>query len=499
MDVDHIPPGVDFAEHLNSQLAACSIILVVIGPGWLAAKDEAGQRRLDQPDDFVAIEIATALDRNIRVIPVLVNGAGLPKARELPDKLKRLARRQSFELRQNQFGRDADELVERIRGALDASPAIRARRVLVRAIAVTALLLIGWFGVSWISESGPVGSIPSIVDAMIGHFLNGIVNAGPQEVRTDGQRSADVKTEQEREAKERSDAPPLSPSLPTIVSSEKFTAADIPFIGDSARATLAKEYAPAPDFKAFSLNLSGSNAFVTGQPSERSAKTAAVEQCQKRADTSASPRKCELYAVGDTVVYAPGKPPMPPLPWIRHDPSIEQPFIAKNIPLIGEARKERVETLYSSARRNKALAIGPDGKTFFFFGVDSAEEAVRRALESCGGIAGVPCLLVTLNDSFVVPIPTTLKVTGFFKAAGNTIISADARDDVARWLADAPGGWNAVAVGTAGWPGLALKVATEQAAVNGALDDCMKHDSNCRVIAIGPFSVEPNSGITGSH
>jgi adenylate cyclase len=101
-------------------------------------------------------------------------------------------------------------------------------------------------------------------------------------------------------------------------------------------------------------------------------------------------------------------------------------------------------------------------------------------------------MLVALNDNFVVPIPTSLKVTGFFKAAGNTMISASARDDVARRLADAQGGWNAVAVGAAGRPGLGLKAATEQAAVNGALADCVKRDSNCQVIAIGPFSVGPN-------
>ena len=72
------------------------------------------------------------------------------------------------------------------------------------------------------------------------------------------------------------------------------------------------------------------------------------------------------------------------------------------------------------------------------------------------------------------------------------MISANARDDVARQLADASTGWNAVAVGAAGRPGLGLKAATEQAAVNGALADCVKHDSDCHVIAIGPFSVGPN-------
>ena len=281
-------------------------------------------------------------------------------------------------------------------------------------------------------------------------------------------------------------------SPPMAASSEKFAAANVPFISDKARATLASDYAPAADFKAFSLNVGGFNAFVTAQPSEEAAKSAAVEQCQKRADAAQSPRKCELYAVGDTVVYAHGKPPMPPPPWIRHDAVTEQPFAAKNVPLTREGGKARLEAVYVPARKNKALALGPGGALFFPIALDSVEEAVRRALESCGGIAGVPCMIVALNDNFVVPIPASLKITGFFKAAGNTMISADARDDVARRLADASSGWNAVAVGAAGRPGLGLKAATEQAAVNAALAECAKRDSNCQVIAIGPFSVGPN-------
>ena len=85
MDVDHIPVEVDFVAHLNSQVAACDVILVVIGRNWLKAKNKTGQRRLHQPEDFVAIEIAAALARDIRVIPILVDGARMPKESELPD------------------------------------------------------------------------------------------------------------------------------------------------------------------------------------------------------------------------------------------------------------------------------------------------------------------------------------------------------------------------------------------------------------------------------
>jgi hypothetical protein len=109
MDVDHIPAGTDFVAHLNSQVAGCDVVLVVIGPNWLGVKDESGGRRLDNPDDFVAIEIAGALARDIRVIPVLVDGARMPKASELPDSLKPLARRQAVDVRHSHFGHDAEE------------------------------------------------------------------------------------------------------------------------------------------------------------------------------------------------------------------------------------------------------------------------------------------------------------------------------------------------------------------------------------------------------
>jgi adenylate cyclase len=101
-------------------------------------------------------------------------------------------------------------------------------------------------------------------------------------------------------------------------------------------------------------------------------------------------------------------------------------------------------------------------------------------------------MIVAADDAFVVPVPTTLKAIGFFHADRHPSIATDARDDVARKLADAPSGWNAVAVGTSGRPGLALKANTEQNAVNEALGNCVKHDSDCHVIAIGPFAVGPN-------
>jgi hypothetical protein len=147
MDVDHIPPGVDFVEYLKAQLAACDVFLAVIGPHWLEAKGDSGKPRLHDPNDFVAIEIAAALARNIRVIPVLIDGARMPAASELPEPLKPLVRRQAIELRHTHFGRDAEALNEKIREARRAETLLPGRWLALPAAAV-ALLLIGWIGLS---------------------------------------------------------------------------------------------------------------------------------------------------------------------------------------------------------------------------------------------------------------------------------------------------------------------------------------------------------------
>jgi formylglycine-generating enzyme len=123
MDVDNIPAGVDFVEHLNAQVGACDVLLAIIGTKWLEAKDDSGCRRLDNPNDFVIVEIAAALHRDIRVIPVLVDGAPLPTADEMPEPLKPLVRRNAVEVRNTQFGRDAEGLVEKIRETLRAGKA----------------------------------------------------------------------------------------------------------------------------------------------------------------------------------------------------------------------------------------------------------------------------------------------------------------------------------------------------------------------------------------
>jgi hypothetical protein len=145
MDVDHVPAGVDFVDYLNGQVAACDVFLAVIGPNWLNAKDERGRRRFDNPNDYVTIEIAAALARKIRVIPVLVDGARMPNPDKLPDSVKPFVRRNAVEIRNTQFGRDAEALSEKVREALSGKP-VRIGRWRAAAGVVVALLFLGWIG-----------------------------------------------------------------------------------------------------------------------------------------------------------------------------------------------------------------------------------------------------------------------------------------------------------------------------------------------------------------
>ncbi len=123
MDVDTIALGVDFAEVISQAVTTCAVLLAVIGPHWLSATDEDGQRRLDDPDDIVRLEIGAALERDVRVIPILVEGAVMPRAGELPESLAGLARRNAFSLRHESFRVDVDRLLAEIEPILPAADA----------------------------------------------------------------------------------------------------------------------------------------------------------------------------------------------------------------------------------------------------------------------------------------------------------------------------------------------------------------------------------------
>ena len=124
-----IRPGDDFAETIESAIASCSALLVVLGPHWLEHRNEKGEPRLHEPGDWVRLEIEAALTRNTWVVPILVGGARMPPASALPDSIRRLSRIQAFELTDRRWDWDVEQLAAMIAShipALDHS--IRTKR-----------------------------------------------------------------------------------------------------------------------------------------------------------------------------------------------------------------------------------------------------------------------------------------------------------------------------------------------------------------------------------
>ena len=115
LDIDAIPVGTNFETVLADRLRVCDVLLAVIGPQWVNAKDASGKRRLDEPADYVRREIASALKRNdVRVISLLVSNATMPRAEDLPDDLKPLIARKNYELRYERFNADANDLIAQL-------------------------------------------------------------------------------------------------------------------------------------------------------------------------------------------------------------------------------------------------------------------------------------------------------------------------------------------------------------------------------------------------
>lgn len=110
-DVDSIELGDDFVEVIIDAVGSCDVLLAVIGDRWLTITDEDGKRRLDNPDDFVRLEIEAALAREVRVVPILIDGAPMPRPEELPPSLAKLVRRQALELSPVRFDVDTGRLV----------------------------------------------------------------------------------------------------------------------------------------------------------------------------------------------------------------------------------------------------------------------------------------------------------------------------------------------------------------------------------------------------
>lgn len=123
-DITSIPPGQTFAEFIGARLEGCVVMLVLIGTQWLRITDDAGKRRLEDPEDWVRKEIVAALQRDILVVPVLLCGAVLPAATDLPEDLRPLVERNAVTMSDDDFEHDVEQLI----AALRRHPALAGKR-----------------------------------------------------------------------------------------------------------------------------------------------------------------------------------------------------------------------------------------------------------------------------------------------------------------------------------------------------------------------------------
>jgi len=146
-DVDNIADGEIFSDVIDRALQACDVALIIIGPTWANARDEQGRRRLDLEEDWVRTETAMVLNRKVRVIPVLVGGARLPRIEDLPEELRSLTKRQAREIRSTSWDSDVSLLAAHLQQIVGHPP----RRVWLYAVpAVLVAAVLGIFAGGWL-------------------------------------------------------------------------------------------------------------------------------------------------------------------------------------------------------------------------------------------------------------------------------------------------------------------------------------------------------------
>ena len=217
MDVDAMRPGFDFVKQLEEQVSKCDVLLAIIGPNWSKAADEKGQRRLDSDRDYVRIEIASALKREIPVIPVLVNGAVMPPEGDLPDDLKPLINRHALELRHTRFDGDSAAIIDGLTRVLPQKtkwPLIAGGAGLVAAVVIGGILL-------WPMLNGSRSiSVPSTEET------KPLVTKPPE-----GLKSLTAKSPIEKSASDAVSAPvvvpPVAKSPPTSIAASAPAAANV--------------------------------------------------------------------------------------------------------------------------------------------------------------------------------------------------------------------------------------------------------------------------------
>jgi adenylate cyclase len=223
---------------------------------------------------------------------------------------------------------------------------------------------------------------------------------------------------------------------------------------------------------------------------ESAAKAEALAQCQTRAVPG---RKCELFAVGDTVVWD------HPAPRIASAGPLAPRFVKMgavgedSVPFIRDEARKKILDDYAKLSSPKALVAGPRGGLEYAMGAGSTDDVIRRALQTCADRARLPCLLVAVGDDAVTRVPQSMMVQGLLEMGGQDPLPASGRQEL--MAAAAENSWYALARGAGGIFGIGSSKTSEIDAINAALTDCRTKGAGtgCAIVAIGPFMVKPKS------
>jgi hypothetical protein len=169
MDMDAIEPGLPFDEVINQAVGHCEILLAMVGKRWMEEQPGVGPR-INDAKDFVRLEIAAALSRGIRVIPVLLDGAIMPTEEALPEPLRALARRNAIEVSNSRFNSDVNRLVDAVSKALGESDASNSEqdpppRKAMRYWLVGGLAAVALFSsIAYVSKNRSQSNPPTVPD-----------------------------------------------------------------------------------------------------------------------------------------------------------------------------------------------------------------------------------------------------------------------------------------------------------------------------------------------
>jgi len=195
-DIDSIEPGLDFVEAIERALGSSGVLIAIIGESWLTMKDATGRPQLQNPDDYVRLEIATALKHNVRIIPVLVQEATMPRADELPEDLAALSYRNALELRDTRWRDDVQSLIATLEKVVKSEKEDTRRSVaLERGIMIELITSLNRHRVITTSEIDHAGNFYGTPDRMIDavtKIRDDIIGGSERELRKLDEKHRDI-------------------------------------------------------------------------------------------------------------------------------------------------------------------------------------------------------------------------------------------------------------------------------------------------------------------